>query len=185
MIDNSISNTYNYQTVTAAPNPPIPESCGIDLTLVLDSSGSIGVNNPGNVDYRPDVRRAANAVLKSLRDTNSTARVTQFSTLAQELADRTSINTTTFNDTAQTGKLWNAVNGNTTPYYYPSLTQSSNFFGSWTNWEDALKQASSETQTKPDLVMFVTDGDPTTFGNGSNTQSGFNPAALESCHDRS
>ena len=66
------------------PNPPIEESCGVEVTLVLDASGSI--SSAGAVD---DVRNAAQSFLDSLKNTDSTARVTQFATASEQLAPPT------------------------------------------------------------------------------------------------
>jgi hypothetical protein len=70
--------------VPPADNPAIEEKCGVDLTLVLDASGS--VQQAGAVNQ---VRGAAQAFLDALSNTGSTARVTQFGTVAQELAPST------------------------------------------------------------------------------------------------
>ena len=70
--------------VPTAPNPPIADSCGLTVTLVLDASGSIDSSNAV-----ADVRGAATAFLDSLRNTGSSARVTQFATVSAELAPST------------------------------------------------------------------------------------------------
>ena len=66
-----------HAAVTPVANPPIVERCGVDITLVLDASGSIQSSNAVN-----DVRDAADAFLDALSNTGSTARVTQFATLS-------------------------------------------------------------------------------------------------------
>ena len=65
----------------AVLNPPVEEACGVDITLVLDASGSIQSS-----DAVDDVRDAAHAFLTALKDTNSTARVVDFGTVARETA---------------------------------------------------------------------------------------------------
>ena len=72
------------EAIDPVANPPIEESCGVDVTLVLDASGSI--SSAGAVD---DVRDAAQAFLDSLKNTDSTARVTQFATASEQLAPPT------------------------------------------------------------------------------------------------
>src|SRR5690606_25985937 len=63
-----------------APNPTL-QGCGIPVTLVLDASSSIGDSE------QLQVKQAANAFLDGLDNTNSTARVVQFSgTSAQIIA---------------------------------------------------------------------------------------------------
>lgn len=157
--------------VAAVANPPIADSCGVDVTLVLDASGSISSSHA--VDT---VRRAADSFLDSLINTNSTARVIQFGTLSAQLAPRTVVDTTSL---ASGGALRNAVDGYYNPrpprpngvnlYQYtgsnPSNSTSfrlSNNTSSeqYTNWEQTLKQANTEPS---DLVVFITDGDPTGY----------------------
>src|SRR5262245_42906921 len=65
----------------ALPNPTMAEACGIDVTLVLDASGSIA--SAGAVE---DVRDAAEAFLVSLANTNSRARVIDFATNSRQTA---------------------------------------------------------------------------------------------------
>lgn len=74
---------------TPVPNPEIADSCGLDVTLVLDASGSISSSHA--VD---DVRDAPSTFLDALSNTDSTARVTQFASLSQELAPRTLVDDT-------------------------------------------------------------------------------------------
>ena len=158
---------------TPAPNPPIADSCGVDLTLVLDASGSIQSSNAVE-----KVRGAASEFLFALKDTDSTARVTQFASLAAELAPRTGIDDTAL---AQNGPLGKAISG----YYNPkpprpnnvniysyrgsgSITSSSSFSSAngsnqYTNWDQSLDQAGTEQAATPDLVVYITDGDPTAY----------------------
>lgn len=122
-----------------------------------------------------DVRNAAEAMLDSLSGTSSAARVTQFATLAQQLAPRTVIDDASL---GTGGALRQAING----YYNPQPPRPSNvniqsYDGSgnplstsnyrlsnssiqYTNWDAWLDQAA---QTTPELVVYVTDGDPTAF----------------------
>ena len=153
-----------------APNPPIAKACGIDVSLVLDASGS--VQSAHAVD---DVRDAASAMLDSLKDTGSTARVLQFATLAQELAPRQLVDDVSMGNN---GQLDQAVDG----YFNPQPQRPSNVSiyslrangnpgaeGSWntsnnsiqyTNWQQALDRTATDTA---ELVVFITDGDPTAY----------------------
>ena len=70
--------------VTPVTNPQITEKCGVDLTLVLDASGSVQQSNAVN-----QVRDAAEAFLDALSNTGSSARVTQFATVSEQLAPST------------------------------------------------------------------------------------------------
>jgi hypothetical protein len=148
--------------VTPVPNPPIVERCGVDITLVLDASGSIQTSNAVN-----NVRDAAEAFLDALSNTGSTARVTQFATLTQQLAPSTVVDDNTL---GPGGALRDAID----KYYNPRPQRPSNvnFINTsgqvnnnesnnqYTNWDGSLNQAAD---TKPDLVVYVTDGDPTAY----------------------
>lgn len=159
-----------FAAVPPDPNPPIEQSCGLELTLVLDASGS--VSSAGAVD---DVREAGDALLSALKNTNSTARVTQFATLSELLAPRTLIDDASM---ADGGALGEAIQG----YYNPRPGRPSNvniysYDGSgdptssgnfnlannsvqYTNWDQAMNRAGTEGA---ELLVFVTDGDPTAF----------------------
>jgi hypothetical protein len=157
------------EAIAPAPNPQIEESCGLDVTLVLDASGSVSSSNA--VD---DVRNAADAMLTSLSGTNSVARVTQFATVAQQLAPSTLVDDASL---APQGVLRKAVDGYYNPipprpsnvafwqYNSGSLTSSGSFsqansLNQYTNWDQSLGQAG---QTTPELVVYITDGDPTAY----------------------
>jgi hypothetical protein len=151
----------------ATPNPPIAEACGIDVTLILDASGSI--QSAGAVD---DVREAAEAFLTALADTSSTARVIDFGTNARQTAPRTVVTTASL---APGGVFANAIAAyyNPIPPYPPGVSghayrggnrpvdQASSFTNGsstqYTNWDDGLNRAASSAQQ---LVVFVTDGQP-------------------------
>jgi len=148
--------------VTPVPNPPIAERCGVDVTLVLDASGSVQQSNAVN-----DVRNAAQAFLDALSNTGSRARVTQFGTVTQQLAPSTVVDDRSL---GAGGVLRSAVAG----YYNPRPPRPSNvnFINTsgqvnnnasndqYTNWDGSLHQAA---ETTPDLVVYVTDGDPTAY----------------------
>ncbi|HYN31494.1 MAG TPA: hypothetical protein VES40_02620, partial [Ilumatobacteraceae bacterium] len=153
----------------AEPNPPIADSCGIDVTLVLDASGSIQSSNA--VD---DVRDAAEAFLDALADTGSYARVTQFATISAELAVREEVTAAA----VQNGNFRTAIN----KYYNPKPPRplgvniynyrgsgsplstgswsSANSSNQYTNWDQSLRQAG---ETPSELVLYITDGDPTSY----------------------
>jgi hypothetical protein len=61
----------------AVDNPPLAAACGLDVTLVLDESGSISANGATQ-----QVRDAATAFLGALADTGSSVLLMEFSTTA-------------------------------------------------------------------------------------------------------
>ena len=149
-------------------NPSIEESCGVDVTLVLDASGSI--SSAGAVD---DVRDAAQSFLDSLKDTDSTARVTQFATASEELAPPTLVTGAAL---GPGGVLRDAVSAYYSPkppqpaaqVWYKYLggdpTNGRNFrrqsSDQYTNWDQSLKQAGD---TPSELVVYITDGQPSAY----------------------
>ena len=155
-----------------ATNPGIEKACGIDVTLVLDASGSVQSSNAVG-----PVRRAAAEFLDALKDTNSRARVLQFGTFAAELASRQLVDGTSL---GQGGELTDAV----AKYYNPRPPRPSTSdmyqydgsgnpasSGNWsrqnnasndqyTNWQQALKLTATDAG---ELTVFITDGDPTAY----------------------
>jgi hypothetical protein len=148
--------------VDPVDNPAIQEQCGVDATLVLDASGS--VSSAGAVNQ---VRDAAEAFLDALSNTGSTARVTQFGTVSAQLAASTVVSDASL---GPGGALRAAVEG----YYNPRpprppgvnfINTSGNVNNNtsnnqYTNWDGSLHQAA---ETTPNIVVYVTDGDPTAY----------------------
>lgn len=158
---------------TPVANPPIADSCGTNVVLVLDASGSIESSNA--VD---DVRDAGAAFLDALADTGSTARVLQFASVSEQLAGQAEV---TAQSLQSGGVFRRAIDGYYSPkpprpsgvtiYQYDgsgdpqssSNYRESNGSNQYTNWDQSLDQA-GVPQVKPvELVLYVTDGDPTAF----------------------
>ena len=153
--------------VTPAVNPPVVEECGIPVTLVLDASGSIDSSHAVST-----VRNAASVFLTALKGTGSTARVIDFGSVARQTAPATLVTDDTL---APGGALANALKAyyNPIPPLQPGVTahawngrtpvtSASNYTNStatqYTNWDQSLDQAARQPS---DLVVYVTDGDPT------------------------
>ncbi len=131
--------------VTApASNPGLPPRCGIDVMLVLDKSGSI--QSSGATEQ---VRNAARAFLSSLSGTGSKVSITDFSTTAAQQVGYTTVTRDSIDST-----------------FEPYLKNRYNPSG-WTNWEDAFQKVAAANAAGPvaDLVVFITDGDPTARNN--------------------
>lgn len=159
--------------VDPLPNPEIPAQCGLGVTLVLDASGSVSSSNAVGA-----VRTAAEAFLDAFQDTGSTARVTQFASLSEELAPRGIIDAASM----QAGGVFReAIND----YYNPKPPrpgaveikrynngnpaaagswQSANADNQYTNWDQSLLDTAVAAGGGPgDLVVYITDGDPTAY----------------------
>lgn len=154
----SCSNTDPSPTVTLkegvtvlppATNPSLDEACGLDIVLVLDSSGSIG-------GQLATVKAAADAFVDAfLPATPTLIGLVDFDQNATVLEDLTN-NTT---------NLHSSIAGLVSDGY--------------TNWEDAIQTATGlleggldrDDAVHPDLIVIVTDGDPTASSAGSNNAS--------------
>ena len=116
------------------------------VAVVLDESGSIG-----SAGATQQVRDATKALAQGLVGTGARMSVFKFSTTADPdfIAPYQTVT-----------QSW--INGGLTTYlnrYSP---------GGSTNWESGLAQARNETLSdRPDLVVFLTDGNPNKVGNGS------------------
>jgi uncharacterized repeat protein (TIGR01451 family) len=149
-----------------APNPPIAEACGVNVTLVLDASGSI--ESAGAVG---DVRDSARAFLDALADTNSRARVVDFGTVARQTAPMDLVTTaslqpggrhaTALSDyynpkpPLQPGESGHRYKGSGSVSSTGSYQNGSD--PQYTNWDQALHLSRGDATN---LIVFVTDGEP-------------------------
>lgn len=138
-------------------NPPFPEYCGLNLAMVFDKSTSI--------DSREMelFRDAAKLFVGStgLGGTPSHATMFSFNTTAS------TINSGNSYDLSTPGS-----SGGNTGYLGAIEQIEDQLSGSgsgYTNWDAALRLVKSTGNY--DLVLFMTDGDPTTYGNGNNTST--------------
>ena len=140
--------TDGIRVTTPGPNHNLPARCGINVMLVLDESGSIG-STSGATDA---VKTATRSFLNALSGTGSRVSITDFSTSAARQVKYTTVTQESID---------NVFEPYLTNRYKPS---------GWTNWEAAFqKVGQANTQgTVADLVVFMTDGDPTARNNSPN-----------------
>jgi uncharacterized protein YegL len=120
------------------PNPELPNSCGIDMVLVIDSSGSID-----NIELIQMKDAYEVFIDEFLPATPTLIGVVDFGTNASVIQGFTN-NVTVLNA---------SVNAPTS--------------GGYTNWQDALLKAHGmfdPRNDKPDLIIFASDGDPNRKG---------------------
>ena len=148
----------NAVTVAESPNPDLTAACGIRVVLVLDESGSI--QEEGAIG---NVRLAANAFIESLADTGSEVAVVEFNTHARTpipftpvTAGPTGTITTLFRPYVNDTSGGEGYNPGDYPYGFGLRT---------TNWDDAFEKVQTLNQglNRAPLVVFVTDGDPTSY----------------------
>lgn len=129
---------FNPQVAKAATNPAMPESCGLDLVLVVDTSTSI----------TPQNRVIMKAALSSFVD-------------AVLPATPAKIAVVNFDDTAVIDLPFS-----TNPTAIKSAINAISGDG-YTNWESAISTAQGlfPSDGKPHLIVFTSDGDPTISNN--------------------
>ncbi len=164
---------------TTINNPDLATACGLNVILVLDESYSI--YQSGAVS---SVRTAANAFLDGLLDTGSKVAIVEFNSTARQVYDYTEV---TSSNLTTLKRYVNDNSGAPQGGYDPTAYSSSQYY---TNWQDAfIKVQSLNSSSMAPLVVFVTDGDPTTYhradGNlfsspsGSASTAGLNKAIVE------
>ncbi|OGH31288.1 MAG: hypothetical protein A3I54_01035 [Candidatus Levybacteria bacterium RIFCSPLOWO2_02_FULL_41_11] len=134
--DCSDSVTVGYDIVD---NPTLPQACGLDIALVIDSSASV---DSGELTQ---MKNAFKAFIDALLPSTPTQfSVTDFDTTASVVQ--------AFSGNATTVK--NAIDGTTS--------------GGFTNWQDGLTKGQSTFDprpAKPNLVILASDGNPNRIGN--------------------
>ncbi|MEX1007252.1 MAG: choice-of-anchor U domain-containing protein, partial [Acidimicrobiia bacterium] len=140
---------YNYNTgkyANSRVNPTLPAVCGLSVALLLDLSGSID-----DTEFS-QMKTAAKGFVDSLTGTPSSVGVYTFATSAPASGNTnlaaTSVSTAAGGTTVKT-KI-DGLNQPSAPAFY-------------TNWDAGFRQI----PTGYDLVMILTDGNPTVDGIGS------------------
>ncbi|MBZ2199649.1 DUF7507 domain-containing protein [Occultella gossypii] len=128
-------------------NPDLVASCGLDIHVILDESGSIAT-----AGATANVRQAFRGFTDALRNTGSRMAVSEFSTVARlPLTGAAQRTYTTVTD---------ATIAST---FEPYIANGFQPQGS-TNWEDALRMGRHflprQSAAVPHLTVFITDGDP-------------------------
>ncbi|HWK25246.1 MAG TPA: VWA domain-containing protein [Solirubrobacter sp.] len=128
------------RVTTPYSNPDLEPRCGGNVMLVLDESGSIASSHATD-----QVRSATRAFLNALSGTGAAVSIVDFSTTAARPVPYT---------TVTPESIANVFEPYLTTGYDPS---------GWTNWQAAFQTVrEANTQgTRADLVVFMTDGDPT------------------------
>jgi cysteine-rich repeat protein len=125
-------------------NPTLSSSCGIDIALIIDNSGSID-----NTELTA-MKNAFKAFVDAfLPNTPTQMALVKFNTNGDLVLDYSGDATT----------IKNAID---------SVTTSSGY----TNWQDGLKEAYDEFDNradKPDLYVFASDGNPNRYGDPAQT----------------
>nr|WP_249776529.1 DUF5979 domain-containing protein [Leifsonia sp. C5G2] len=132
-------NRFSGMLAQSLQNPAVQQMCGLRIALVLDQSGSMAGAK------QTALKAAANDVVTSLTGTPSTLAVYTFSDTTGP-----SIAATSTASASAAQPLHTFINGLATPSGY-------------TNWDRGLGQVGSGF----DLVILLTDGNPTTYAGGT------------------
>lgn len=128
---------YEIEYTPVAPNPEIPATCGLDIALVIDSSGSIV--GPELDTQKVAFKAFVDAFLPATPSELAIVDFDAFATVVQGFTD-------------DPVALKNAIDTATT--------------GQFTNWDDALYDARSlfPNRVEPDVIVFASDGWPNSIG---------------------
>ena len=162
-------------TVTPAPNPPLSASCGINLALDFDLSNSI------TASQFTQMRQASINLVTSLQGTPSQVGVYSFATFAPATnGSGGTVNHPTIPGSQPASNFALPATPIATPggattvnQRIAGLTRVASASGG-TNWDQGLSQLVASGQPRYNAVLFITDGDPTTWGpnnNGSGTST--------------
>ncbi len=137
------------QPITPAPNPDLTITCGLDVILVLDESGSL-------LTYQQTVRDSVRGLLEALSGTGSRVALVEFN-----LDARTPLGPAYID-------LTNEANGPLSPTGQLSLYLDNNYVpNGYTNWDAAFGKVVeiNSSQGRAPLVIFFTDSDPNVYTN--------------------
>lgn len=143
------------QSSEPAPNPSLPDRCGLNLGIVLDQSNSLT-----DADVEKS-KEAAKGVVDTLTGTPSSVGVQTFATFSPA-GDNADIPVTSIAESGNAAGVKDRIDG---------LTRPARSDGG-TNWDRGIAQAQGKSY---DAVLFVTDGKPTAYGTpgeGDNTDRG-------------
>jgi len=167
--------------VAPLANPNLPISCPYDFIFVLDESGSItGQGGSGATDISAALRTAAKDLVSALNGTGTRVAVVEFGSTAArgsvggstayQLVDNTYI--TNFNSYMGPDNNSQQNANNYDPEDGISVT----------NWEASLNLVNTINTNDgiADLVIFITDGNPTAYTNaqGGTTSSTTDPVVI-------
>ena len=165
-------------------DPPSPPSrCGGNVSVVIDTSGSVDDDSTGGVNNGVIVKDQVKAIIDNFVGTPTAVKLFEFNVTGDAIwpTSRTQPFVSVLNDNGDVTSLRNAVNGIS--------------YGGYTNWEDGLRWALTDGSTYkdataeilshqatylPDLLIFVTDGRPNRYMKDQTSASVRSGTAAES-----
>ena len=147
----SATHTINPAIAPRTSNPNLAGSCGqMNVVLILDESSSI----TNNAAFVTNVKDAAKAFVNGLKGTGTNLAVVEFDETATKPLGAAYVPISDPVPAAWTNYIDNEYGSNS---FWSK--------GAYTNWQDALvKTTEFDVVKNADLVVFITDGDPTAYG---------------------
>lgn len=147
------------QVVFRRDNPPLPDKCGLNIGILLDTSGSMGSSAFGGAKTSEVARQGLYDLVESLRGTGTKVGFRTFSSDVGTSNERYQIPEPILMDDAGVRRI-QEISGNPRAGRRGSL----NFSGA-TNWDDGLRAMGEHnernSQNAYDVVIVITDGNPT------------------------
>ncbi|TGO04929.1 LPXTG cell wall anchor domain-containing protein [Serinibacter arcticus] len=137
----------------ALDNPAVPAQCGLDVGIVVDLSGSISTSGGANSEFN-QLKNAVTAFGNGLAGTTSTVTGYAFATTILTGGGYSLPSTSTAGGAGAVTSWASRL---------PAPTA-----GAATNWDRGLYQTASKGH---DVVILLTDGNPTRYGTGQNQGS--------------
>lgn len=147
------------QVVFRRDNPPLPDKCGLNIGILLDTSGSMGAKAFGGAPTSEVARQGLHDLVESLRGTGTKVGFQTFSSEVGTSNARNQIPEPILMDDAGVRRI-QEISGNPRAGRNGSLR-----FSGATNWDDGLKAMGEHNERNPqnayDVVIVITDGNPT------------------------
>lgn len=147
------------QVVFRRDNPPLPDKCGLNIGILLDTSGSMGSTFFGGKTTSEVARQGLYDLVESLRGTGTKVGLQTFANDVGDNNRRNQIPEPILMDDAGVRRI-QEISGNPRDGRGGSLS-----FGGATNWDDGLKAMGEYNERNPqnafDVIIVITDGNPT------------------------
>ncbi len=158
--DSSVSGAW----VDVRDNPGFPGACGLSIAMVFDTSASI------NQSEMTSFKNAASNFVgpNGLGGTPSSVTMFRFDTTAGTMNNGTAFAVATAGAAGNSSGIGGSGYLGAQNAIANGLPSAGNSNG-YTNWDNALQLVKATGNF--DMVLFLTDGDPTTYGSGSTTNT--------------
>ena len=151
--------------VPSAPNPPLSSTCGLNIALVFDRSGSVS-------PFETQFKNAAKAFVDALQGTPSTIGLTGFAGISEVGGNGIG------QVRAPMTEIATVAGANTVKAAIDAIPFGGLGNAGGTNWEDGFKVIGG-LAPPIDVILFMTDGNPTTHDGSLDLGFFADPADLD------